>query len=115
MTRKDTRTKAERQTDREWAKDKLLHYLASGDETGIIYAVRVHRTRAGNESWEFLTAEIRNGKAEIVKISLFLARFLGMQIDQSYGGVSSCDPSQLVYHLGVKFNGDHSAFRLFKL
>ena len=114
---RDTRSKAERQSDKEWAKGKLLHYLArnEGDDTGIIYAIRVNRTRTGRESWEFLTTDIRGGKAEIVKISLFLARFLGMSMDTTYGGVSNCDPSQLVYHLGIRFNGNPSAFTLFKL
>ena len=102
MTRKD---KAERP---EWVQRALETYCPRGAE---IYGYRSHRTRAGFESWEYLSTD--NGG--IVKITLYLAKLLNVAIDKSHGGIKELGPDQLVYHAALKLYGDPKSLNLFKL
>lgn len=107
MTRKDTRTKAERQSDKEWAADQIAHYLPHGSN---VWAIRVNRTRSGRESWEFLAPY----EGEIIKVSLFFARLFDLRMDQVYGGVTDSEP-ELTNHVARKLYGSGRALNLFKL
>jgi len=110
MPRKDTRTKAERQKDKENAQDLIFHYLPQGSK---VWAVRVNRTRSGRESWEFLA--VHQPERAVMKVSLSFARLTEQAMDQAYGGVANCDPNQTVYHVALKMYGSPDALTLLKL
>lgn len=116
MPRKDTRTKAERQTDREWATVKLHSILDPfPPEHREIVAVRTNRTR-GRESWEFFAVD--KGQFDvpsIVKVSLLVARILDWPMDTVYGGVANCDPHQALYHVSEALYGKPGAIATVKI